>query len=296
LKLKQLMIGIVTLSVGCVSVLSAQPTLVTETVSMGEAKSVSVELRPTYRVDLWKVTDTSTEYTDTVMRTDLNARWVPVEKWEVLLEVPHVSDKLKTEVGTASSDEKDSGIGQVILGGKWAFCPKGLFAGTLRVELPTADQDKLLGEGLNIGLGLAGEKALGPVMMYANAGYLVKQEYKTTFDTPGAAKTKEDPGDIVQLNAALSYPRWGLDWVGEVNANIVGREKDDATGSMKEVDGSAGTAVDLVLGVHKMFNESWSVKGGVAWGVGDEKIRTVDMLRGAGDYKVILAGDYRFNY
>ncbi|HRY29159.1 MAG TPA: transporter [Elusimicrobiota bacterium] len=271
--------------------------LVTEPVSMGEAKSVSVELRPTYRMDLWKIKNAvpACEVTNSFLRTDINARWVPVEKWEVLLEVPYVSDKVETDPSDPT-DDTDSGLGQVILGGKYAFC--SMLGAALRVELPTADSDKYLGEGLNTGLSLLLEKPMGAVTLYANAGYLFKWNYKTTLDVKNGVEYQVDPGDIVQGNLGITHERWGMNWIGEVNVNVVGREQNDGNTArlMKDVEASAGTAVDLVLGVSKKLNDKLGVKGGVAWGVGEEKFRSLDAVRGAGDYKIILAGDYRFGY
>ncbi|HOW27641.1 MAG TPA: transporter [Elusimicrobiota bacterium] len=267
--------------------LQAQETFVTETVSMVESRTVALELRPGYRTDLWKVKNTNTEVTDTLIRTDVNARWSPMDKVEVMMEIPYLRDTVEQ---TATADDKDSGLGQVILGGKYAFCPMG--GAALRVELPTGDKDKMLGEGLNIGLALLAEKAVGPVKTYANVGYLIKQEYKTTFDVANAAKTKVDPGDILQLNLAAVYPRFGLDWVGEANMNFIGKQKRGGT----TVSGSDATGVALLVGANKKLTEQIGVKAALSWEVSEEAARSVDTVRGSGDYKVTLAANYRFKY
>ena len=108
-----------TLAVGA----RASELFVTESVSMNQPKSIEAQLRSSYRNDLWKVKGTDTKVTNTLMRTDVNARWVPMDKLEALLEAPMVNDKTVTKASGSKTTNTNSGLGQVIVGGKYAFCP-----------------------------------------------------------------------------------------------------------------------------------------------------------------------------
>src|SRR5687767_15023675 len=115
----------------------ANTSFVTEPLSMGDVRSVDFEFRPSYRSD--KFTSGNTDFTHTLTRIELIGRWVPIEKVEGQLVIPHVAASL--DGGT--TDSSDSGIGQVILGGKYAFTEQ--WGGLVRIEAPTGDQDDLLG-------------------------------------------------------------------------------------------------------------------------------------------------------
>lgn len=263
----------------------AHETFVTEMVSMNEARSLDLELRPTYRVDEFTFeSNKNIEFTDTITRIDLNLRWVPVEKWETLLEIPQVGDKLEQAGGGSSSSNSESGIGQVILGGKYSFRESA--GAAVRLELPTGDEKDGLGEGTNIGLALLGEKEWGACRLIGNLGYLLKGKYES------APNTDVDPGDVIQLNAAVAHERWGLNWIGEVNVNLLGKEE---VNSLAVAD-SDGAAVDLLVGAGKDINDNWNLKGALVFGVGDEQTRSFDLARGAGDYKIVLAAAYKFKY
>lgn len=267
--------------------LFAQDLFVTESVSMSDARSLQVEFRPTVRGDQFSYeSNKNLEYTATLTRMDVNARWVPAEKWEALLEAPYVSNTLKVEGSGADTSESDSGLGQVILGGKHAFRPG--FGVALRVELPTADSDKLLGEGLNVGLALLGEKESGAWRFYGNAGFLVKGKYESTFDIPNGRALEVDPGDVFQVNGALTRQAWGLKWLTEMNVNVIDKASID---SAQQAD-SEGTTIDLIFGSGKAFGDNLFLKMGIAVGLGEEKSRGFDLTRSAGDLKALLAITY----
>jgi hypothetical protein len=290
------------------SVAQAAPLFVTESVSMGEAGTLDVEFRPIHRSDerdtstsetiAGITTTTETEIEDTVQRHDLNVRWVPMDRWEASMEVPFLDAdrdiKVKTTnsfIGTTTmeSEDSESGLGQIVLGTKYAFLP--MLGGALRLELPNADTDKGLGEGFNVGALLLAEHDMGPVKVYGNMGYMIKGEYESDDDDDSSTPDVEtDPGDLIQANAAVSHERWGMTWVGELNLNIFGKDEEDGV----EVQDTDGTSLDLVLGGHKIFENNFSLKAGVALGLLDDEERSVDLVRGAGDYKITLAAGYRF--
>ncbi len=278
--MRRRILGSLFLSAALCGTAAADQLFITETVSRGDVGTLDVELRPAYRSDEFKIKTTNTlEYTATVLRTDARARWVPAERCEAYLELPYLKTELEADGTGAPAATDESGLGQVIVGGKYVFSP--MLGVALRAELPTADQSNGLGEGLNLGISLLGEKVIGAVTAYGNLGYLLKQEY--------TANGKINPGDVVQIGGAVKHTRWGLDWTGEAQAYLVGKSKFAGA----TVANSDATAIDLVAGAAKALNDQLTLRGGLGFGVGEEKGQSFDLVRGAGDYRVFLAAVYR---
>lgn len=246
---------------------------VTETVSMAEPRSLDLELRPSYRTDDFK-DQAGRSYTATLTRLDAAARWVPAARWEMYFALPYVKSELD---GPGGDDE--AGLGQVILGGKRAF--RGNLGAALRLELPTGDQDDLLGEGTNVAAHFLWEKSARGGVLAANAGYVFKGEFTTN-------NSKVDPGDVLQLSGAYSKARNNVDWTGELIVYLVG----DADVAGASVADSGGTALELLLGAGKPVND-WYLKGALALGLGDEEVSSLDLNRGAGDYRLIFSASRR---
>lgn len=246
---------------------------VTETVSMAEPRSLDLELRPSYRTDDFK-DQAGRSYTATLTRLDAAARWVPAARWEMYFALPYVKSELD---GPGGDDE--AGLGQVILGGKRAF--RGDLGAALRLELPTGDQDDLLGEGTNVAAHFLWEKSARGGVLAANAGYVFKGEFTSN-------NSKVDPGDVLQLSGAYSKARNNVDWTGELIVYLVG----DADVAGASVADSGGTALELLLGAGKPVND-WYLKGALALGLGDEEVSSLDLNRGAGDYRLIFSASRR---
>jgi hypothetical protein len=263
----------------------ADTTFITEPLSMGEVRSVDVELRPSYRSDRFK--SGGTDFTHKLTRIDLISRVVPLENVEAQLTVPHVSAK----VSGGSLSETESGLSQVILGGKYAFRPD--WGALVEIETPTGDQDDGLGEGTNVGVAALFERVVGERTARVNVGYLFKSKYKPDYGAAAGGKKKTDPGDIIQLNAALTkhIAARGVDVTGELNVSLIG---DSEVGGSKVSD-SGGTGVDLLLGVGREVRD-WYLKGALVFGLGAEEVTSVDLNRGAGDFRLILGASRRFAY
>jgi hypothetical protein len=263
----------------------AQTTFVTETVSMDDARTVNVEFRPSYRTDQFK-NQAGTELKTTLTRIEAIARWVPQAGFEASLALPHVA--LKLDGGGLS--ESDSGLGQVVLGGKYALRENA--AGLLRLELPTGDADDALGQGLNVGLGAALERDMGNKTGRVNLVYTLTSEYKADISGTGS-KTKIDPGDILQLSGAVSgKSKNGLDVTGEAVLAVVGDQKQNGT----KLGDSGGNILDFIVGIGKMTQKDWYLKAALALGLGDEEVSSLDTMRGSGDWRLILGASRRWSY
>ncbi|HRY28956.1 MAG TPA: transporter [Elusimicrobiota bacterium] len=247
-----------------------------------DTKIVEVGLAPSQRQDKYKVANV--EQKNTLRRVDLQARWSPKKQWETKLVLPYINNK----VSGGTDSDTDSGLGQTILAGKYAFRKNK--AVQAQLEVPTGDQDKLLSEGFNLGVSYLAEGELSKdVHGIFNAGYLFKSEFKSDFDVAGQSRIKVNPGEVLFASVAMERPYRGKILTGELYFARVGKTKSAG----KSVSNSDGNVINLACGLTKDWKE-WRFKGALALGIGDEEVSSYDLTRPAGDWRLLFCATRRF--
>ena len=166
--------------------------------------------------------------------------------------------------------DHESGLGDLVVGAKWAFCAetKGLPAQafSLSVKFPTADDDKGLGSGeMDYDLTwIASKMITETVGLHVNAGYIWVGE-----------PAGEDVGDIAHYGAAVDVQlNETVQWVGEVFA-----EKELLGGTQTIVQyntgfrwaASDGLTVDVAAGssLHGDDAPNFTATIGLTWAFGE---------------------------
>ena len=122
-----------------------------------------------------------------------------------------------------------------------------------------------------------------------NLGYDFRNDYFSSLGIRGGPKSRVNPSDIMEANAAAEFPLlWHVALLTEGAYYVVGKQRVDGVVQ----NGSNGTAADALVGL-TWTNAGWSVGTGVAFGLLQESHTSFDLERGAGDYQIRGRISYR---
>ncbi|MEW6557050.1 MAG: transporter [Elusimicrobiota bacterium] len=269
------------------SSLSYTEPILTEDAKCLEKGSCELGLGVSYGVDAWKFDEAnSPDYKMSLLKVGIPVKYGASEKFQLGAILPYRSWKFESDPDPYNVSESSAGIGQIAVNGKLGLSEN--FAVGLNVQLPTADVDKMLGEGTNIGLLLITTKDLEPLKISGNLGYLLKMKYEDE------DKTEYDPGDPIIVSAAVEYPMKSISLIGEMQAQIFGKLKYTHEGGKEtEWKDSNGTTIDMLVG-SQYSKDALKLKLGIAFAVGDEDYRGgLFQFYESWDWKVILSCAYK---
>ena len=241
-----------------------------------------------YQTDVTSLVDTSgtelAKYTSVSTILSLTSRYAFCDKLEGALSVPYVSLAFKSESGGTSITTDDAGLGgaQALVKYNICSCKNGWETSAgLGLSLPTGLQSTKFSQafrnGLNMKPSFMTSKKCGKYNVNLNLAYNITAEYEDS----SAAKTKQNPGDVLSAGAGLEYPMSEqTNLIGEFVYNSIS----EAASAGTAVSGSSGSQMDLICGVRHNKNNI-KTKLGLALAFGDEKYRTYD-------YKIIAGITY----
>ncbi|MDD5687452.1 MAG: transporter [Elusimicrobia bacterium] len=271
----------------CLVSLGFSEPIMTEESKCLTKNNLEVGLGLSYGVDSWEWVGTWTgdnKVSATVVQ--IPVRYGLSDKLQLNLSIPYRSWASEIEVGSAKSNTNESGLGQISIGGKYGVSEN--IAVGLDIQTPTADIDKSLGEGTNVGLLLIASTKFKTLNISGNAEYLLKMKYEDDNDT------KYDPADLIIVRAAVEYPINALSLIGEVQGQFFGKSKTTLDGGTEtDVADSNGSTLDFLVG-SQYLKDPLKLKLGVKFAVGDESLRGgVYPFYDSWDWKVILSGSYK---
>ncbi|MFH1715358.1 MAG: hypothetical protein ABH857_04100 [Elusimicrobiota bacterium] len=216
---------------------------------------------------------------NTTIVIPIEIRYGLSEKIECLMEIPYVSNTVKTkdEVLNTESEIKTSGMADIDAGLKYTFTSEEelRISALANFGIPAGAKD--LKEGFDIEPGIAVTKMMGESLVTANIRYRMTGEYTDSFDL------KQNLGDIIKIGGAYAYPVGDyLFLITELIYESFGKLETAGV----EVADSSGSRLGLVLGSryeHDMFD----IELGLDIALGDESARDYD-------YKVICDFLYKF--
>ncbi len=169
----------------------------------------------------------------------------------------------------ASNGGSDTGIGDISVAGKYRFLRqkegKPAIAAVARLDLPTADDAKGLGDALDFLASAVGDYTVGDVDLSGEIGVAMCGDIEVEqLDIPGPGKIKNDKikyeinrGNYLFLGGGASYPiNEKLDVLGELFLN--------------GLNGRAGGGHVLNAGVSYSLGERTMLKGGLLIGLEDQ--------------------------
>ncbi len=252
-----------------------------------------VGVKSSYAQDTWKQEGTATcDRVQTLTRISLFSRFGLLRMLEVGVSVPYRMWQLEDKNLDLKTDDK--GLGQVR--GYIKYNVIGGLAVAVNAQAPTADVDKTLGEGTNVGAMVIFTQKVLPVKTSINVGYLMKMKYKDE------AENEYNPADPIFVRAAAEVPLGDFSIIGEAIAQMFNKSKYKPVGfSEEEVANSDGSTIDLILGAQ--YNRKlMKARLGVSVGVGDENYRAglrasepsqVVHFYDSWDWKVLLQLSYK---
>lgn len=225
-----------------------------------------------YQTDVTKFTD-GTQLTRTATITSLYSRYSFSGCVEGSINIPYLSLSSKTESSGSPVTADDSGLGDPVLSFKYVINDSGLeSAAGVGISIPVGKQSDKFPESFRNGVSFKPEfvlsKNLEKYIINLNLSYELTGEYEDA----SAAKTKQNPGDIISLGVGVEYPKWeNTSLIGEfVYNNIL-----QASTAGSSVSGSSGSQMDLICGLRYNKN-SFRTKLGIDLSLGDEQFRDYD--------------------
>ncbi len=206
-----------------------------------------------------------------VTRFLLNGNYGVADNIEAGLSVPIISVSTSIKVKTAmagmptiesSSGGSATGIGDIRASGKYLFLEQGhkkpAVAGILRIDLPTGDTKKGLGQGLDIFLSGATDYTTGRITYTGELGFVIAGDYEVeiTMDTP-----------LGPITMTVDLPRGNYIFLG-AGVSWSASDKMDVLGSLY-VNGYEDSGSMLNAGVAYHLNEKMDLKGGLMVGLED---------------------------
>jgi len=237
-----------------------------------------------YQANVTEFNDGS-KLTDVATIFSLYARYSLSEVVEGSIKVPYLSLSSKSENSTGSATTSDSGLADPSVAFQYLICDCGWESAVrLGISVPMGKQSDKFTQNFRNGFNMKPEfimsKDFEKYMVNLNLSYDLTGEYEDA----SAAKTKQNPGDIISLGAGVEYPRWkNTSLTGELVYNSIL----EASSAGTAVSGTAGSQMDVIVGV-RYNKDSLRTKLGLDLSFGDEKFRDYD-------YKVIAGVTYLLN-
>lgn len=232
----------------------AQPIVLQQAENTLAADKVELGLGFIYGYEKYTIEGTTGDFTRSGASIPILFKWAVSNSLETKVVLPYTTWK---NTGTGIPDTSNSGIGQMVVGGKLNFIDdkeSGLSIGLgVDLELPTGDASKGLGEGSHIlirggilpssgtNVAVAGilTQKFDPLAFHVNLGYKYTAKYTVS-------DVNMDTGDIIIYGLAGEYAIGdGIAVIGELVGTSFGKAKVADT----EENESNGTTFDTVIGV-----------------------------------------------
>jgi hypothetical protein len=273
----------------CVSSVLAEPLLLEQATNVLPQKGLELGLSDIlYQYDTTDIENaggtTVLTITQSSVLVPLYLRYAFSNKIEGILDLPYLSQTLKSETTGSSTSTTESGLSDPVLGVKINLKDE---EGSIKLGVAALVKapfgDAKFRQGFNIQPLLLASKELGSSVLNANLSYNMTGEYEDD-DT---AKTKINPGDVLQLGLGLEHPLYASCSCLTGIAEFIYQSLGESTVASVAQSGSSGARMDLALGVR--FNKgSLKAKLGFALSLGEEKYRQYD-------YKIIAGISYLLN-